>query len=505
MLVVKSREMDQTKRHTTIASAKVATAGGPPQVPVNPFWGVGPITDMIVDEIDAAKTREKFEVWLGQSYRKTSATGQDLGGFSSYELSRSMHRGYPGDAILRDLAHHIHRYFGFPVYNRLAVGVGGGHAGFTAVALHFINSRDPEQGIFIDTPAPENNPGGFFRQLWGTQLIEMMSTAPGGNIARLKFSETDGTVPSPDELERIGVKLFFGVGHETSGATTYSTEDVANLLDWIDRDPARHHAIIDATSLLGAMPWDPELIGEFTKKCNFFMPFQKAIGGEPGYYAISLTPAARTFIDITQTNPSFAIPRQYRLAVPIDPALPLSSRKTTERGPIYDPQTDEMVGGIINTFSPLAFAQTTFALLRMEHEIGTVETLNARSVKNRDIVTRWINAEPLFELSVGDDERRGAAVTLISVKDPDIADEFVKDQIVAASKGLLSYEGLAGLDGAFEPGMNAARYINAFPGTPGDYRAWIGGVRPESDILALLNCMKYAYLRAKIAVLATTK
>lgn len=497
--------MDITRKHTSIASAKVATASGPPKGPDNPFWGVGPITDMIADEQEAAATREKFEAWLAASYRKKTDAGEDVGGFTSYELSRSMHRGYPGDAILCDLAHHIHRYFGFPTYNRMAIGVGGGHAGFTAAALHFINSRDPEQGIYIDTAEPETNPGGFFRQLWGTQLIEMMRTSPGGNTDRLKFAAVEGAIPSADELEAAGVRLFFGVGHETSGATAYSEDDLANLLAWIDRDPARHHAIIDGTSLIGAMPWSSDLITEFVKKCNFFMPFQKAIGGAPGYYAISLTPAARSFIDIIQTNPGFAIPRQYRLAVPIDPALPLTSRKTTERGPIYDPEADEMIGGIINTFSCLAFAETTYALLRMEKRVGSVQELNKLSVANRDVVEKWIAREPLFSLSVEDEARRGCAVTLISVADPDLDDEWLKNQIVLKSKGLLSYEGLTGPDGVHEPGMNAARYVNAYPGTPGDYRAWIGGVRPASDIKALLECIRYAYLRAKIAVLAEAK
>jgi len=44
--------------------------------------------------------------------------------------------------------------------------------------------------------------------------------------------------------------------------------------------------------------------------------------------------------------------------------------------------------------------------------------------------------------------------------------------------------------------------LNVYPGTPGDYRAWIGGMRPESEIRALLDCIRYAYLRAKIAVLS---
>ena len=35
----------------------------------------------------------------------------------------------------------------------------------------------------------------------------------------------------------------------------------------------------------------------------------------------------------------------------------------------------------------------------------------------------------------------------------------------------------------------------------GDYRAWIGGIRPVEDITALLDNLKYAYHRARIVVL----
>ena len=56
-------------------------------------------------------------------------------------------------------------------------------------------------------------------------------------------------------------------------------------------------------------------------------------------------------------------------------------------------------------------------------------------------------------------------------------------------------------DGTHERGLDVARYVNAFPGTPGDYRAWIGGIRAPEDVTALLDNLHYAYLRAKILVL----
>ncbi|MCB2134966.1 MAG: hypothetical protein KDE08_03315, partial [Rhodobacteraceae bacterium] len=199
--------------------------------------------------------------------------------------------------------------------------------------------------------------------------------------------------------------------------------------------------------------------------------------------------------------PSWAIPRQLKLAAPVDPKMPLTGERSVKVGPIFAPEAGKMLGGVINTFSTLAFAETTFGLLRAEKRIGTVSDLNARSVKNRDAVNDWVAAHPLFQLGVDAPDYRGAAVTLLKVNDPDITDPAVHARIVAYSKAMLSYDGITHPNGDHEPGLDVARYINAFPGTPGDYRAWIGGIRPVEDIHALLDNLHYAYHRAKAAVL----
>ena len=481
-----------------------ATAGGPPPCTQNPFFGVGPITDMARDEADSRKLRFEFEHWLEQNYRKLDDKGRDLGPFTAAEISRSMHRGYPADKFLLDMMREIHRYFEFPKSNRLAVGLGGGHSGFTVCALHFLTVNDPAQHVYVDTPTPESEAAkasGFFRQSWGAQIVEMMRYARNGDETRIHFAKGEGAIPSSDMLERMGIKVVFGVGHETTGATTYSRAEILNLLDWIDRNPAEHHAVLDATSMLGAMPWGEEIVAQVMSKCCLFMPFQKAIGGISGYFLVSFTPQALALVEENQKKPSWAIPRQLKLAAPVDPKMPLTGERSVKLGPIYDPQENRMVGGVINTFSTLAFAETTFGLLRVERKIGTVAEMNRRSELNRSAINEWMSNSNLFELGVTNAENRGAAVTLVKVKDKDITDPAVHARIIARSKQLLSYEGITHPNGAHEQGLDAARYVNAFPGTPGDYRAWIGGIRPVEDITALLDNIKYAYLRAKIVVL----
>ena len=490
----------KAERETSLA----ATAGGPPARTSNQFFGVGPITDVTLDEADSRLLYAEFERWLEKTYRKLDDKGRDIGGFTAAELGRSMHRGYPADKILLDMMREIHRYFEIPKSNKVAVGLGGGHSGFTVCALHMLNANDAAQHVYVDTPKPETDAakaGGFFRQSWGTQLIEMHRLAKNGDPERIHFSDDEGTIPSADAMEAMGIKVFIGVGHETTGATTYTEGDIKNLLDWIDRNPENHHAIVDATSMLGAMPWPEDMVRQFIAKCCMFTPFQKAIGGVSGYFIAAFTPQALQLIETNQENPSWAIARQLKVTVPKDPKRPVSGGQTTALGPIYDPEKDQMLGGIINTFSNLSFAETTFRLLRAEKLIGAVSAVNKRSTRNRQCINDWVEAHPLFEPGVSDAERRGAAVTLLKINDPGITDPAIHARILARSKQLLSYEGITHPNGQHENGLDVARYVNAFPGTPGDYRAWIGGIRPESDITALLDNLEYAYHRAKIVVL----
>jgi len=481
-----------------------ATEAGPPARTSNAFFGVGPITNMTADECERRLLRFEFEHWLETNYRKLDDRGSDRGPFTVGEVERSMHRGYPADKIVLDMMRAIHRYFEFPTTSRMAVGLGGGHNGFSVALLHLMNPKDVTQHVYVDTPKMETasaGTGGFFRQSWGAQVLELQKFAPGGDPERVHFAGAEGSIPSAQELQAMGIRLFIGVGHETTGATTYDETDVRNLLEWLDRDPSSHHALIDGTSMLGAMPWPDDLVKELLAKACFFMPFQKAVGGVAGYFAATFTPAAIALIDQNVRDPSFAIPRHLKLAVPRDAKRPLTGEQTTSLGPFYDPEQDKMLGGIINTFSNTAFAETTFGLFTMQKRVGSVREMNRQSTINRATVDEWLERHPLFEHGVADKSRRGAAVTLLRVKDADITDAAVHASLVAKTKQLLGYEGLTHPDGTHEPGLDVARYVNAFPGTPGDFRAWIGGARPTRDIVALLDNIEYCYLRAKVAVL----
>ncbi len=496
--------MNKQDLETARQNALNSSSSGVPPRTLNPFFGVGPITDMTLDEIDARTHRMRFEAWLEANYPKLNDQGKTIGNFTASELGRGMHRGYPADKVLGDMMYEIHRYFGFPKQNKIAVGLGGGHSGFTVAALHMVSANKADQHIYVDTPKPESESAkksGFFRQSWGTQLTEMLNCSQHGDINRLHFTDDEGAIPTADVLKELGIKLFFGVGHETTGATTYTETEINNLLQWIDIDPTNHHAVIDSTSMLGSMPWSESVVEEVMHKCCMFTPFQKAIGGVSGYFIFSMTDHANTLIEGNMKDPSWAIPRQLKIAVPTDPKRPFSSDITTNLGPIYDPAKNAMIGGIINTYSTLAFAETTFAILHNEKTIGDVKTLNKRSIKNRQLVSDWVEENSLFDLGVKNPDSRGAAVTLLQVTDNDIDDTELHERIIVSSKKMLGYEGLTHPNGDYEKGLDVARYVNAFPGTDGDYRAWIGGIRPHADITALLENIDYCYNRAKVVVI----
>jgi hypothetical protein len=55
------------------------TKSGAPKLPSNPFFGVGPITDAITDEVDSRLRRIAFDTWSEKTYRKFDDKGNDIG------------------------------------------------------------------------------------------------------------------------------------------------------------------------------------------------------------------------------------------------------------------------------------------------------------------------------------------------------------------------------------------------------------------------------------------
>jgi len=56
-------------------SALSLTQHGAPQATSNQFFGVGPITDMALNEVDARQLRFEFDAWLEENYPKLDDKG----------------------------------------------------------------------------------------------------------------------------------------------------------------------------------------------------------------------------------------------------------------------------------------------------------------------------------------------------------------------------------------------------------------------------------------------
>ena len=206
--------MDRIEKLKNLLEASVkSTAAGPPSPTSNPFFGVGPITDMTADEAERRFQGFEFQRWLEKNYRKISDSEQDVGPITKGELDRGMHRGYPGDKVVLDMMREIHRYFRFPKQNRMAVGLGGGHNGFTICILHLIHPDNSLQRIFVDTPRPESavaRQAGFFRQSWGAQLIELLRFSTRGGRKPAAFQRNRRPDPNSPSIAAPGHSIIHG-------------------------------------------------------------------------------------------------------------------------------------------------------------------------------------------------------------------------------------------------------------------------------------------------------
>lgn len=94
----------------------------------------------------------------------------------------------------------------------------------------------------------------------GAQIIELMRLSKGGDEARLHFAENARNIPSPLVLQGKGVRSSLRCWSRNDGGHHLYQGQIQNLLAWIDSNPGEHHAMLDATSLLGSMPWGDDLV-----------------------------------------------------------------------------------------------------------------------------------------------------------------------------------------------------------------------------------------------------
>lgn len=497
----KATELKQQPSITTDAPSIRSTSFSVtrPERPSNTHFGVGPIaiaglksdpveerlyeqerTKWILDYYAPEAIEQRYRLLDPKILEKYVACGTPK---SLADIQQFMHRAGFGLVAVHDLMAEIHNYLDLPEDHKLGIVNGGGHAGFTA---HCKALLDPTKKVFLDTPNPNTKPqAGHFRQTWAKDIVESYKATTVGDCSQnIVFSSAEGVIPSAEELEKQGVNYVVAVGNETTGCTRLNEQDIKNLQNWKAKDPENRHIIIDGTSWIGSEYFPIKL-------ANIFTPLQKALGGPSMYGVMSLMPEAVTSIE--NTPGYLAVDTIHRLAENAG-----EGKRKLGKG-LYDAETDSM-GPVINTLDVRSLMEGIYALQRGKEKIGDLDTVIERSHQNYEIIEQWLASNNRFKFAVADESRRSRATALLELKDTEIPTDK-KAAIVAATKAFLGREGITLADGTHVEGMDAADNMNAYPGTPGDIRFWMGGVRDAADIEKLTKCLDYAYDVAKAAVL----
>ncbi len=261
--------------------------------------------------MDSRLRRIAFDAWIEKTYRKFDDSGNDIGGFTTAEISRSMHRGYPADKILTDMMRAIHA---ISVFRRRTVWQwvsAGGHSGFTVCVQHLDErQRRLPTGVYVDTPRPESDPSraaGFFRQSLGEPSSSKCSIRREGLREPNSFRSLEGVIPTAEELSRLGVSIFVGVGHETTRRQCLYQREICELLKWIDvigqpacgfrcHLDARRHAV-------GTGNWSAVMA-----KCCLFIPSRRRSAGSRVISSL-LHAACPDVIEKNQQDPCLGLSR----------------------------------------------------------------------------------------------------------------------------------------------------------------------------------------------------
>lgn len=229
--------------------------------------------------------------------------------------------------------------------------------------------------------------------------------------------------------------------------------------DWI---PANREGltICDATSAVFAydMPWDKLDVTTWS--------WQKVLGGEGAHGMIVLSPRAVERLE-TFTPPNRPLPKIFRM---------------TKKGKLID---GIFVGETINTPSMIAVEDCMDALKWVERIGGLPETI-ARSQRNLDAITKWVEGSAWADFLAQDSSFRSTTSVCLKISDAWFnalpADEqmpFVKAMIKPLDTDGIAYD------------------IASYRDAPAGLRIWCGATIETADVEALLPWLDWAFETAK--------
>ena len=355
--------------------------------------------------------------------------GWNLAALENACLGRS-HRSTEGKARLTEVIERSKNLLGLPADYLVGI-VGGSDTAAVEMALwNLLGARG------VDVFAWES-----FSRGWADEIINQL----GIEDTRV-FEAEYGSLPDLTQADPSRDVVFTWNG-TTSGVRVPDGSWIAENREGL--------SICDATSAVYAMelPWDRLDVTTYS--------WQKVLGGEAQHGIIILSPRAIERLDSYQ--PERPLPKLFRLK---------------KNGKLI---SGIFEGSTINTPSLLC-VEDALDGLRWVDSIGGAGGLAARSEKNLEAVSAWVDRSEWIDFLATDPATRSCTSICLKIVDPWFAAQGVEEQSAIEKRlvAMLAEEG-------------AAWDIGSYAAAPPGLRVWGGGTVETSDLEALFPWLDWAY------------
>lgn len=355
--------------------------------------------------------------------------GWNLAALENACLGRS-HRSTEGKARLTEVIERSKNLLGLPADYLVGI-IGGSDTAAVEMALwNLLGARG------VDVFAWES-----FSKGWADEIINQLG------LEDTRVFEADyGSLPDLTQADPSRDIVFTWNG-TTSGVRVPDG-------NWIAED-REGLSICDATSAVFAMelPWDRLDVTTYS--------WQKVLGGEAQHGIIILSPRAIERLESYQ--PERPLPKLFRLK---------------KNGKLI---SGIFEGSTINTPSLLC-VEDALDGLRWVDSIGGAGGLTARSEKNLEAVSAWVDRSEWVDFLAADPATRSCTSICLKIVDPWFAAQGVEEQTVIEKRlvAMLAEEG-------------AAWDIGSYAAAPPGLRIWGGGTVETSDLEALFPWLDWAF------------
>ncbi|MEE3298099.1 MAG: phosphoserine transaminase [Planctomycetota bacterium] len=355
--------------------------------------------------------------------------GWNLAALENACLGRS-HRSTEGKARLTEVIERSKNLLGLPADYLVGI-IGGSDTAAVEMALwNLLGARG------VDVFAWES-----FSRGWADEIINQL----GIEDTRV-FEAEYGSLPDLTQADPSRDIVFTWNG-TTSGVRVPDGSWIAENREGL--------SICDATSAVYAMelPWDRLDVTTYS--------WQKVLGGEAQHGIIILSPRAIERLESYQ--PERPLPKLFRLK---------------KNGKLI---SGIFEGSTINTPSLLC-VEDALDGLRWVDSIGGAGGLAARSEKNLEVVSAWVDRSEWIDFLATDPATRSCTSICLKIVDPWFAAQGVEEQSAIEKRlvAMLAEEG-------------AAWDIGSYAAAPPGLRIWGGGTVETSDLEALFPWLDWAF------------